>query len=105
MIAIEITQIGSVFGAQVRGANLTDGLGDGDVSVIRAALMEHGVLMLSDQDVTSEQQIPFSQRFGKLLVSPQHSRTRRFLAQVLQGETSEPVQTPSSSDLWGGVLT
>ncbi|MHB1487730.1 MAG: TauD/TfdA dioxygenase family protein [Acidimicrobiales bacterium] len=67
---MEITRIGPVFGAEVHGVDLAHDLSDEDFTAIRAALVEHEVLVLRDQDITPAQQIAFGRRFGDLLVSP-----------------------------------
>ncbi len=56
----------AVLGAEVRGIDLSRPVGSDSVAVVRAAYEEHSVLLFRDQELTAEQQIDFSRRFGKL---------------------------------------
>ena len=65
-MAIGITPLGPVFGARVSGVTLADNLDDATFRAIRAAFDAHSVLVFSDQPMSDEEQIAFSQRFGPL---------------------------------------
>lgn len=56
-------------GAEIRGIDLAD-LAQSEFEAIRAAFLEHHVLVFRDQKLTPEQQIEFGQRFGSLYVHP-----------------------------------
>jgi len=65
-MAIAVTPATPVFGAHVSGIDINKPL-DGDAfAVIRAAFDNHLVLIFSGQPMTDEQQIVFSERFGRL---------------------------------------
>jgi alpha-ketoglutarate-dependent sulfate ester dioxygenase len=54
-----------VIGAEISGVNLAT-VGDGAVAAIQAALLDHKVLFLRDQDITQDDQIGFAHRLGEL---------------------------------------
>ena len=66
MSMIEIVPLGFAAGAEVRGVDLSQPLGDADQRRINAAWLEHIVLVFPKQALTPEQQIAFSGRFGVL---------------------------------------
>ena len=65
-MGISITSVTPVFGARIRGVDLRRKLSDDEFVAIREALDEYLILILSDQPITDEQQIAFSNRFGHL---------------------------------------
>ncbi len=66
MNSLEITPLGFAAGAQIRGIDLRKPLSDADQRLINAAWLEHIVLVFPEQDLTPEEQIAFSRRFGVL---------------------------------------
>ncbi len=66
----ELVPISGVLGAEVRGIDLSAVLDDAAVATIRAALVEHGVLVFRDQDLSPDRQIAFGRRFGELDTHP-----------------------------------
>lgn len=61
--------MGPLFGARVTGCDLGD-LDDATFAAIRAALIEHEVLVFEGQRITTDDQIALGRRFGELSVSP-----------------------------------
>jgi taurine dioxygenase len=53
-------------GAEVSGVDLSRDLDVGTIDTIRAALLEHQLLVFRDQDITPDQQVAFSERFGEV---------------------------------------
>jgi len=66
---IMTTRLTPHFAAQIDGANITRPVDDATWRDIRAAFEEHSVLLFRGQLLTDEQQIAFSQRFGRLEVT------------------------------------
>lgn len=66
MNSLEITPLGFAAGAQIRGIDLRKPLSEADQRLINAAWLEHIVLVFPEQDLTPEEQIAFSRRFGVL---------------------------------------
>lgn len=53
-------------GAEVSGLDLDAGLSDAGFAALRAALLEHGVLVLCGQSLRAEQQVALGRRFGPI---------------------------------------
>jgi taurine dioxygenase len=66
MSSMRITPLGFAAGAQVTGVDLRKPLSNEDQGRIHEAWLEHIVLVFPEQDLTPEQQIEFSRRFGVL---------------------------------------
>ncbi|BBK37446.1 taurine dioxygenase [Allostella sp. ATCC 35155] len=66
MAELKIRRLGYALGAEVTGVDLRQPLDDGTVAALREAWMEHLVLVLPGQDITPEQHVAFSRRFGQL---------------------------------------
>jgi len=63
---LNIRRIGRVAGAEISGLDLSEPFGDDVRDAILAALNEHHVLSFPDQNLTKDQQIAFTERFGEL---------------------------------------
>jgi alpha-ketoglutarate-dependent 2,4-dichlorophenoxyacetate dioxygenase len=67
---MEIVPLGPGFAAELRGVTIHDvAASESAYAAVRAALEEHSVLVLRDQEVTDEAQLAFSRRFGPLEVT------------------------------------
>ena len=66
---ITTTRLTPHFAAQIAGVDITRPVDDATWRDIRAAFEEHSVLLFRGQPLTDEQQIAFSQRFGRLEVT------------------------------------
>jgi len=66
----EVRRLGATFFAEVTGLDLARPLDDATFARVRAAHLEHGVLVFRDQRLTPAQHIAFSARFGPLQVHP-----------------------------------
>lgn len=69
---IEIRPLSQALGAEVIGADLSRTDDDSQLERIHQALLEHGVLAIRDQQITPEQHLAFSRRFGELEVHVLH---------------------------------
>lgn len=64
---MKIEKLTTHIGAQVSGVNLAEAARNDDLfGAIRAALLEHKVLFLRDQDIERADHVAFAQRFGSL---------------------------------------
>lgn len=63
---IEVRPIAGALGAEIYGVDLSQALDDQTFDEIHRAFLDHLVIFFRDQDLTPEQQIAFSQRFGPL---------------------------------------
>jgi taurine dioxygenase len=64
--SVEVIPQRSALGAEVRGVDLRQALDEARFAEIRAALAEHKVLFFRGQEISPEQQVAFSRRFGPL---------------------------------------
>ncbi|MCP3707761.1 TauD/TfdA family dioxygenase [Paraburkholderia sp. CNPSo 3274] len=62
--------VSPAIGAEVSGIDLRETLDDATVAALRAALVQHKVLFLRDQDITPAQHVALARRFGQLEVHP-----------------------------------
>ena len=69
-MAISVTPLHPVFGAEVRGVDLTSPVPAAVFAEIEAAFNRYSVLVFPKQPLTDEQQIAFSRLFGPLETSP-----------------------------------
>ena len=63
---LEITPLHPCLAAEVTGLDLVNGPNDQDFEAVRAAFDRYSVLVYRDQDISDEQQIRFTKRFGPL---------------------------------------
>lgn len=65
-MSIVITETGAALGARVEGVDLTRELDDATFAAVREAFYQHEVLYFRGVELTDEQHIRFSARFGEL---------------------------------------
>ncbi|HZK91476.1 MAG TPA: TauD/TfdA family dioxygenase [Stellaceae bacterium] len=65
-MSIEIIPTGSALGAEIRGVDLAQPLGDNVFALVERAFDEHGVIFFRDQRIASPQQVAFTRRFGEI---------------------------------------
>ena len=68
--AFEVRPIAGVIGAEIVGLDLSGPISKETIAELRAAFVDHHVLVFRDQDLTAEQQIEFGRRFGELDTHP-----------------------------------
>ena len=61
----DIRRVSGALGAEVRGLDLDRDLGDDTIAAIRAAWLEHLVLVFPDQNLSPERQLAFASQFGE----------------------------------------
>jgi taurine dioxygenase len=67
---LDVRPIAGARGAEVGNVDLATDLDDNTIDDIRAAFLDHHVLVFRDQDVSPEQQMAFGRRFGELDTHP-----------------------------------
>ena len=72
-MAVQVSPLHSILGAQVRGVDLTQALTPEVFAEIEAAFNSYGILVFPGQPVSDEQQLAFSQLFGPLEVNPNYA--------------------------------
>jgi alpha-ketoglutarate-dependent 2,4-dichlorophenoxyacetate dioxygenase len=73
---ITITALHPCLGAEVHGVDLTKPVSHTDFQQIVSAFDRHSVLIFPSQPITDEQQITFSEMFGKLEIRNTYARER-----------------------------
>jgi len=67
---IGVRRVQPMIGAEIEGVDLRQPLSDRQRDAIWNALLKHKVIFFRDQDITRQQHIAFSRRFGDLLIHP-----------------------------------
>ncbi len=67
-MAVSIQPFDTALGAEVHGLDLSRPVDDATFDVVREAYETYSVLLFRDQELTPEQHIHFSRRFGKLQI-------------------------------------
>ena len=63
-MSLLVERINDTFVGEVDGVNLSDDHSDGEIGDIRSALMKHGILVFHGQNMSNQQHVRFSQKFG-----------------------------------------
>ncbi len=63
--SLEIEPLSDVLGAAISGVDLALPVGEAAFAEIRRAFLRYGVIAFRDQDITEEQQVAFTKRFGE----------------------------------------
>ena len=67
---IDLRPMTATLGAEIYGVDLSEDLDDATIASIRAALLDHLVLVFRDQDIDTEDHIAFARRFGEIKRPP-----------------------------------
>lgn len=67
---IDVRRVAPSVGAEIHGVDLRQPLDERAQGEIRAALHEHGVIFLRDQQITPDQHLAFARYFGEVEVDP-----------------------------------
>ena len=69
---IAVNPIAGACGAEIDGVDLSQPIDDGTFQTVERALLDHQVIFFRDQNLTPDQQVAFSWRFGDLRLSEQY---------------------------------
>ena len=67
---LQVVRLRPNIGAAIRGADLAAGIAAAQAAVVRAALNEHEVVILRDQQIAADRQMAFARHFGELSIHP-----------------------------------
>jgi taurine dioxygenase len=98
----QVRRLGASFGAEILGVDLKAPMDDDAFAAFEAALVEHKVLAVRDQFLTTEQHVAFSRRFGELEVHPMRPQGQFPEILVLDNHKDNPVL---STDVWHSDTT
>ena len=76
-MSFSVKRINETFVGEVEGVNIADDHSAEEITQIREALLEHGILVFHDQVITNEEHVRFSQKFG---LSEIHTVKQIFIA-------------------------
>ena len=98
----EVEQLGAHLGAQIHGLDLRQDMSPDTFAAFEAALIEHKVLVLRDQPLSTAQHVALSRRFGELEVHPMRPQGEFPEILVLDNHKDNPVL---STDVWHSDTT
>jgi taurine dioxygenase len=98
----QVRRLGASLGAEILGVDLKASMDDDAFAAFEAALVEHKVLAVRDQFLTTEQHVAFSRRFGELEVHPMRPQGQFPEILVLDNHKDNPVL---STDVWHSDTT
>lgn len=75
---IEVVPTGAALGADIRGIDLSDDIGEATFAAIYRAWNDHLVLRFRDQKLNDDQLVAFSRRFGDLDMAPIGAKDQPF---------------------------
>jgi taurine dioxygenase len=98
----EVERLGACLGAQIHGLDLKPDMSPQTVRALEAALIEHKVLVLRNQPLTTAEHVAISRRFGELEVHPMRPQGEFPEILVLDNHKDNPVL---STDVWHSDTT
>jgi taurine dioxygenase len=98
----EVKRLGAKLGAEIHGLDLKEGMDPETCRALEAALIEHKVIVLRDQRLTTEQHVAISRLFGELEVHPMRPKGEFPEILVLDNHKDNPVL---STDVWHSDTT
>ena len=69
-VPFDVEPLTASFGAVLRGLDLTQQASDADYAALQNSVVQHGVVVLRDQQLNDEQQLALGRRWGALHVYP-----------------------------------
>jgi taurine dioxygenase len=98
----EVERLGARLGAEIHGLDLKKGLDPDTFKALEATLIEHKVIVIRDQHLTTEQHVAISRPFGDLEVHPMRPQGEFPEILVLDNHKDNPVL---STDVWHSDTT
>jgi len=98
----EVERLGARLGAQIHGLDLKAGMSPATARAFEAALIEHKVLVLRDQRLSSAEHVAVSRLLGELEVHPMRPQGEFPEILVLDNDKDNPVL---STDVWHSDTT
>jgi taurine dioxygenase len=98
----DVARVGRHLGAEVHGLDLKKGMDADTFRAFEAALIEHKVLVLRDQNLTTAEHVAISRLFGELEVHPFRPQGEFPEILVLDNHKDNPVL---STDVWHSDTT
>jgi taurine dioxygenase len=96
---VTVTRVGAHLGAEIGGVDLRRPLSDAQFNVMEDALVAHELIVLHDQDITSDNLIDFGRRFGELTVHPFAPNEGKNAPELIRFRNDEKTP-PFGTDVW-----
>lgn len=100
-MSLEFRPLTATLGADVIGLDMAN-MNDGTLAELYAGWLEHKVLVIRDQAITTEEHVAFGRRFGELEIHPFAGRKDGFPEIVQLHSTPDK---PYSADSWHSDVT
>lgn len=107
-MALNVTPIDGCIGARVTGIDLHASLDAATLSALKAAWVEHKVLVLPDQNISDDEHVAFATRFGELEVHHQKiikDSSNPAIFKVSNVDENDQVRPPTSDIMSQLLLT
>ena len=98
----EVERLGAKLGAEIHGLDLKQRMDPRTFKAFESALIEHKVIVVRDQHLTTEQHVKMSRMFGELEVHPMRPQGEFPEILVLDNHKDNPVL---STDVWHSDTT
>jgi taurine dioxygenase len=98
----EVERLGARLGAEIHGLDLKNGMDPATFKAFEAALIEHKVVVVRDQNLDTQQHVEISRLFGELEVHPMRPQGEFPEIMVLDNHKDNPVL---STDVWHSDTT
>jgi taurine dioxygenase len=98
----EVERLGAKLGAEIHGLDLKQPMDAKTFAALESALIEHKVIVVRDQHLTTEQHVEMSRMFGELEVHPMRPQGEFPEILVLDNHKDNPVL---STDVWHSDTT
>jgi len=100
--SFEVDRLGARLGADIHGLDLKQEHEPATFQALEAALIEHKIIVIRDQHLTTEQHVAVSRHFGELEVHPMRPQGQFPEILVLDNHKDNPVL---STDVWHSDTT
>ena len=91
----------AALGAEVSGINLSPDLPQAEINEIERGLLEHRVLFFRNQDLSGEELVDFSRRFGESFIQPALAHKYRELLFLENDQEKPPTLNTFHQDMTG----
>ena len=98
----EIERLGPLLGAEIRGLDLEQAMAAGTHKAFESALIEHKVIVVRNQHLTTAEHVALSRLFGELEVHPMRPQGEFPEILLLDNDKDNPVL---STDVWHSDTT
>ena len=96
---VTVKRVGVHLGAEIAGVDLRKPLADAQFRAVEDALVENELIVLRDQDISSDALMAFARRFGELTVHPFAPNEGKNAPELIKFRNDEKTP-PFGTDVW-----